>query len=135
MSEIIDVGQYLSAHHIRPSFQRCRIYQVLAGRKTHPTIDEIYQALLPEIPSLSKTTIYNTMELFIREQIVQPLSIEGNLLRYDADISSHGHFQCLECGKVYDFALTETEIPELRGFEVKNRNYFFKGVCPACCER
>lgn len=135
MRQITDVGQYLSAHHIRPSYQRCRIYQVLAERKTHPTIDEIYQALLPEIPTLSKTTVYNTMELFIREQIAQPLSIEDNLLRYDADISSHGHFQCLECGRVYDFALAEVETPELWGFEVRSRNYFFKGVCPACRER
>lgn len=132
MQTVTEVSQYLSHHHIRPSFQRVQILKYLAEVASHPTIDEIYHVLAPEIPTLSKTTVYNTIDLFVRENIVQPLSIEENQMRYDADTSVHGHFMCERCGKIYDFSLKGLVADGLDGFLVESRNVFFKGICPAC---
>lgn len=132
MQTVNDIGSYLSAHQIRPSYPRIRIMQYLLERRSHPTIDEIYNALLPEIPTLSKTTVYNTLNLFIRENVAQPLAIEENQTRYDADVSVHGHFRCRVCGLVYDFGIDYLLTAGLNGFTIEARNVYFKGICPAC---
>ncbi len=57
------------------------------------------------VARLSKTTVYNTLKLFVAKGIVQELTIEEKEVRYDADTKPHAHFKCIECGNVYDIAL------------------------------
>ena len=45
----------LQSHHIKPSVQRMAIMKYLMEHRTHPTVDEIYTSLAPEMPTLSKT--------------------------------------------------------------------------------
>ena len=56
--------KYLQGYGIKPSIQRIAIMDYLLTHKTHPSIEEIYLALCDEIPTLSKTTVYNTLKLF-----------------------------------------------------------------------
>ena len=62
-----DIGNYLKEHNIKPSYQRMKIFQYLLDNHNHPTVDTIYKALCTEIPTLSKTTVYNTLNLFIQQ--------------------------------------------------------------------
>lgn len=52
----MDVVKRLQNHNIKPSVQRIAIMNYLIEHRTHPTVDEIYTALSPSIPTLSKTT-------------------------------------------------------------------------------
>ena len=70
-----ETASILKDHGIRPSLQRVCVYRYLRGVKTHPTVDEIYSALLPEYPSLSRTTVYNTLELLITSINVRAIHI------------------------------------------------------------
>ena len=54
-------------------------------------MDMIYQELVRNIPTLSKTTVYNTLNLFLK-RIAVMITIDENETRYDADTSLHGHF-------------------------------------------
>jgi len=62
----------------------------------------VYTALAPQYPTLSRTTIYNTLKLFAESGLVQSIQIEDDKLRYDADITPHIHFKCIKCGRVFD---------------------------------
>ncbi|MBR4922900.1 MAG: transcriptional repressor, partial [Bacteroidaceae bacterium] len=53
--------EYLLSFGIKPSVQRIAIMDYLMTHRTHPAIDEIYLALCEDIPTLSKTTVYNTL--------------------------------------------------------------------------
>mgnify|MGYP001685632591 CR=1 FL=1 len=75
-------------HGIRPSTQRIAIMQFLLDNHTHPTAEEIHLKLLPKIPSLSKTTVYNTMKLFIRKGVAIMIDIDGRNARFDGDVST-----------------------------------------------
>ena len=97
---IENIGEYLKAHEIKPSYQRIKIFQYLVENKNHPTVDMIYKALCTEIPTLSKTTVYNTLNLFIEKKIVNVIVIEENETRYDSVMAVHGHFKCEKCGKI-----------------------------------
>ncbi len=52
--QIENIGDFLKSNNIKPSYQRIKIYEYLMGTTAHPTVDTIYRALLPEIPTLSK---------------------------------------------------------------------------------
>nr|WP_307775697.1 Fur family transcriptional regulator [uncultured Cetobacterium sp.] len=131
---IENIGEHLKMHDIKPSYQRMKIFQYLLENKTHPTVDEIYKALSPEIPTLSKTTVYNTLNLFMEKGIAKVIIIEENETRYDADTETHGHFKCENCGKVYDIPvkLEEMQLHDMEGFQIKEYHIYFKGICPNC---
>ena len=103
MTKNESIGQYLLNSNIKPSYQRIRIYEYLTNKRNHPTVDNIYKQLISEIPVLSKTTVYNTLRLFLEKGIVAVVNIEDNEVRYDADLSKHGHFKCLECMNIFDY--------------------------------
>lgn len=134
---IENIGEHLKIHEIKPSYQRMKIFEYLLKNKTHPTVDEIYKALNEGIPTLSKTTVYNTLNIFIEKGIARVITIEENETRYDVDMSSHGHFKCEECGKVYDIPvfLDDKTLEKLKDFEIYEYNIFFKGKCKNCLNK
>ena len=108
-------------HNIRPSITRLEIMEYLLSVRTHPTVEEIYDYLLPKIPTLSKTTVYNTLKLFSEEGIIKLLTIDGAQVRADGFNDMHGHFLCTGCRKLFDFPLGEIARECLEGFDVKTR--------------
>ncbi len=134
LKEIDNIQQYLKDAGIKPSIQRLKIFEYLSKSKEHPTVESIYLALSSEIPTLSKTTVYNTLKLFQQHGIVMVINIEDNETRFDADTSFHGHFKCTKCGKVYDFALPteQPKIDALANHEITESHYYLKGICANC---
>jgi Fe2+ or Zn2+ uptake regulation protein len=132
--KIENVGEYLKSHDIKPSYQRIKIFDYLIKKRNHPTVDMIYRTLVPQIPTLSKTTVYNTLNLFIEKKIAIVVIIEENETRYDADTSIHGHFKCEACKKVYDIDmdLSKIDIPELEKHQINEHHFDFKGICKEC---
>ena len=125
----------LAESGIRPSYQRLRIYEWIVLSSDHPTADEIYTELVKEIPTLSKTTVYNSLNLFVKNGLIRVLHVRGNETRYDANLEEHGHFYCECCGRVYDFPLDVDGLKcheALNTFEINTRHVYFKGLCPKC---
>lgn len=131
---IDNIIEHLKIHDIKPSYQRIKIFEYLLNKKTHPTVDEIYQEIVKEIPTLSKTTVYNTLSIFIQKGIVMMITIEENETRYDADITTHGHFKCSVCNKVYDIPVNiDSMLSEgAKDFEIKEYHIYLRGCCPNC---
>ena len=129
-----ELNHYLQEHGVKPSYQRTRIFEYLLNHMTHPTVDDIYQALSDQIPTLSKTTVYNTLKAFMDAQLVRLVNIEEHEARYDVDLNTHGHFKCEECGTIYDFDLDMRAFKSdyLKTFLIKERNIHFQGICEQC---
>ncbi|QTQ14339.1 transcriptional repressor [Treponema parvum] len=87
---------------IRPSVQRIAVYKYLCEHPDHPTVDMVYTALFPDYPTLSRTTVYNTLKLLTEHGLVRTIQLEEDKLRYDATTVPHIHFKCMECGKIQD---------------------------------
>jgi len=135
MNSYIKTHRYLLEFNIKPSVQRTAIMDYLMTHKTHPTVDEIYMSLSPEMPTLSKTTVYNTLNLFVEKGAVQMLVIDEKNARYDADISEHAHFICKNCGNVHDIFNLNHEyfkLPDLSDFIIDAVEISYKGICKKC---
>ncbi|MDD3079505.1 MAG: transcriptional repressor [Paludibacter sp.] len=137
MNSTLHTHRYLLQYAIKPSVQRTAVMDYLLKNRTHPTIDEIYTALSPSMPTLSKTTVYNTLNLFLEKGAVQALVIDEKNARYDIDTSAHAHFICKKCGKVYDiFGLKPEvfELPQNPNFTIDSVEIAYSGTCNACKE-
>ncbi|MBL7104013.1 MAG: transcriptional repressor [Bacteroidales bacterium] len=134
--EIENVAQYLKNNGIKPSYQRVRVFEYLINNKNHPTVDTVFKELVGEIPTLSKTTVYNTLKLFAKKNIIIVINIEDNETRYDADTSVHGHFKCEKCRKVYDFDvdLSKVDLKKISNFIINEYHFYLKGICEKCRE-
>ena len=110
------------------------VLKYLLQNRTHPTADQIYTDLQKVIPTLSKTTVYNTLRILSGTGVVRIISIDDNELRFDIDSKDHGHFKCVACGNIYDFAadLDILYSKDLFGFTINEKNIYFKGICPNC---
>lgn len=135
--KIENLADYLIKNNIKPSFQRIKILEYLVGNNNHPTVDEIYQEVVKEIPTLSKTTVYSTLSLFIESNILRGLYIEENEIRYDCILINHGHFKCYKCKRIYDFKINidDFESNYLEDFQINEKGVYFKGICPNCIEK
>lgn len=124
----------LKRKKIRLSHQRLKVLEYLAQNYNHPTADQIYNGLHDDVPTLSKTTVYNTLNSLTEAGLVRAINIEDNEIRYDINTDNHGHFKCQLCKKIYDFNIDIDlfETHELDNFEINDKNVYFKGICPNC---
>lgn len=124
---------YLRQKGIKASFQRVSIFEYLRHTTAHPSVSQIFSALHPTIPSLSRATVYNTINLFVEKKIVTPVQVDGAEARYDLADPRHAHFHCLGCQTIYDIPTDEIPVPgPLKDFEVQESHLHYKGLCPHC---
>jgi len=127
----------LKRRNVNLSHQRLKVLEYLVRNQCHPTADQIYTDLRKSIPTLSRTTVYNTLKMLIDAGLVRAITIEDNEARYDIIPESHGHFKCASCGAIYNFGIDAAALAsgDLAGFLVTEKNVYFKGICPGCLGR
>lgn len=135
---MIDARTYLTQKGIHVSLPRVAIMDFLLKHRIHPTADEIYLALYPKMPTLSRTTVYNTLKLFAKHDAIQVIGIEEKNARYDACTELHAHFLCTHCGTIFDIpvpepveSLADTN-KYLEEFIIHRTYIYHKGICPKC---
>ncbi len=124
----------LRSYDIKPSYTRLMIYQYLKENQTHPTADEIYQALYKDIPTLSKTTVYNTLHLFIQNHLATMIIMDQTETRYDLVSEPHAHFKCMSCSKIFDVDVMPPKVDarKLKDYIVNDAQLLYRGLCPKC---
>lgn len=131
-----EVRRHLLAHGIRPSLQRMAVMDYLNTHHTHPTVEEIYLALHPSIPTLSKTTVYNTLRILVEHKAAQVLTIDDKEAHFDGVVEQHGHFFCRGCERIFDIPMnTELFNASIRlddSFRLDNAELYLHGWCPEC---
>ncbi len=127
-------GHILRSYDIKPSYTRLLIYQYLKEHKNHPTADEIYQSIQQNIPTLSKTTVYNTLHLFIKKHLATMIMMDETETRYDLITKPHAHFKCMSCSKIYDVAVDveQFSVEGLSDYVVNDAQLLYRGICPKC---
>ena len=130
-----NISLYLLSYGIRPSVQRIAIMRYLRKNRTHPTADEIFESLKRQVPTLSKTTVYNTLKLFVDNGAVLYVGIDEKNARFDGYVESHMHFRCKKCGRIIDIPFNvDNFIPQDFSGQVEETYYYLKGVCAECLQ-
>jgi Fur family transcriptional regulator, peroxide stress response regulator len=119
---------------IKPTYQRMVILAAVAADNSHPTIRALHKRLVQTIPTLSKTTLYSTLELYAAKGLVTPLLIDPAEARFDGVLSPHHHFYCSACGRILDIELAcpNSRRGAIHGHRIDEVHGYFKGVCADC---
>ncbi len=126
-----------SGEGVPVTIQRRTILTLLAGRKDHPTAEDIYLQATDRLPGISKTTVYRVLETLVRLGVVRRISNAEAKSRFDADTARHHHLQCLHCGAVadiHDQSLNAMPLPAgiPVGFVITDFSVSYSGLCPTC---
>ncbi|MEO0290963.1 MAG: transcriptional repressor [candidate division WOR-3 bacterium] len=113
---------------------RLMILEYLSESTSHPTAEEIYNALKDRLPSLSKATVYNTLKLFIELGVAREIKVERDKSRFEAKTDPHIHFTCVKCGTVYDIEKKDiVKFPKnIENHKVMFGDLLLYGICSSC---
>ena len=118
--------------------KRNAILAGLRASKAHPSAEELFSILKPQIPDLSLGTVYRNLSLFKEQGLAISVATVNGIERFDANVGPHVHFICSGCDGVLD--LDEMQVPEaLReaaaqccGGRVDGCQLTFTGLCQQC---
>jgi Fur family peroxide stress response transcriptional regulator len=133
--------QGLKRSGLRLTRQRRAICQALAASRSHPTAQSLYDEVRTQHPSLSRATVYNTLEVLAKAGLVDELGTAGDgAVHYDADLAPHVNLMCMNCHRVEDFPAARLggvarEVSAGSGYELRGARVVYYGLCPACKRR
>ncbi|GIX46257.1 MAG: transcriptional repressor [Candidatus Tectimicrobiota bacterium] len=122
---------------LRVTGPRLAILAALEQDPSHPTAERLYERLRPHHPSLSLSTVYETLETFIRTGLCRRVHDGSGRLRVDGTTADHDHAVCRECGTIFDVSrevfplpAPPTRLPD--GLEVTAVRVEYEVICAAC---
>lgn len=128
----LEITDLFRKNNFRATPQRIAVYKYLMENPTHADADEIYKCLVKIHPSFSKTTVYNSLQSLEEQGLIHKTIIDSQRVRYDANIELHGHFICDKCKKIYDFQVAGIDAKGLEGFDIREKDVYYRGICPEC---
>lgn len=126
------ISEVFKSNGLKLTPQRIAVYKFLKENPIHPDALTVYEKMIESNPSFSKTTVYNCLQALSDCGLINPVNIDKDKIRYDADMSFHGHFKCTKCGEIYDFKCTESYISGIDGFEIEQKDVYYSGICKRC---
>lgn len=120
-----DIEAILVSHGVRPTPQRAVIAEYLFSTDSHPTADDVLEAVSDSLPvSLSRATVYNTLNALVEAGVIQEVVTEPGRTRYDAKTHRHHHFVDTRTGRIIDIEPGEMDSLEVKlGGKYKVKNY------------
>jgi len=124
-----------SGNRITP--QRRAILTIIQEHRGHLSADEIYDLARREVPRLSLSTVYRTLEFLKDLDLISELHLAGDHSRYEAQSHEHQHLVCLSCGKVVEFecghcAAVHQKLAGDYGFDITSGRVELFGYCEEC---
>lgn len=127
----------LHARGYRMTPQRMAILHVLHQASGHLSPVEVYERTSRDLPGLTETTVYRTLEFLAENGLAQSAHIGSGHLVYEMAHKTHDHLICRKCGAEFqiDHALLKTLYTELKsvsGYRFIDSHVTFFGLCPEC---
>ena len=127
---------------IKYSKQREAIRAFLCGNRSHPTADEVYEAIRRQFPNISLGTVYRNLNLLTDIGEASKISTPDGGDRFDGRTEPHNHFLCTRCGRLLDLELDMNSIEEVNRLAAENfdgiirsSSTLFYGECSDCIKK
>jgi len=101
---------------ILPTPQRVEIAAILLERPQHLSAEYIIDKLKAASSSVSKATVYNTLNLFSERGLVREITVDPVRKFYDSTTHPHHHFYNVDSGELSDIEHEQVlfqDLPEL----------------------
>ena len=105
MSSSDILKKVLKKEGLRYTRQRQAVWDELSTSDEHRDAEEIYLALHNSELNVSRATVYRTIDVLVKNNLVRKLELGDGRARYEhkMDIAHHDHLICVQCGKIEEF--------------------------------
>jgi Fe2+ or Zn2+ uptake regulation protein len=100
--EMSHIEKTLREAGLKVTPQRAAILEYLLSNYTHPSAENILNEVRKTYPSVSRNTVYQTLDFFEGKRLVFAIMDTVGVRRYDAHTEPHIHLICLDCGAIVD---------------------------------
>ena len=125
-----DMLKKLAAYGIQPTPQRIAVAEYILKTVNHPTADQVWMNVRDRCPTLSRATVYNTLNLFAEKGLLKTQALKEGVVVFDPRVAPHHHFIDEETGNVLDIpwdAVKVTGEKSLQGLEVREYQVVLRG--------
>jgi len=137
MTCAVDYAPQLRARGYRMTPQRMAILHVLHHSGKHLSPVEVYEQARRELPGLTETTVYRTLEFLAENGLARPAHMGSGHLVYEIARHEHHHLKCRNCGdemEVEHALLSKLyhQLETASGYQLTDSHVTFFGLCPNC---
>jgi Fur family iron response transcriptional regulator len=108
-----DLAGVLRDHAINPTHQRIEIARALFSGHGHLSADQVLAMVNDQRCETSNATVYNTLSLFLRKNLIREVIVDPNKVFYDANTMPHHHFYNIDTGELTDIDATTVSVQGL----------------------
>ena len=117
MEDVIElktkVQEKLKLYGLRPTRARTRIGMMLLDKPKHLSADQVHEKLKQKGYTISKATVYNTLNAFNKCGIVSEVTIDPSRTYYDSRTTPHHHFFNIDTGQLVDIANEDMSVENI----------------------
>lgn len=142
----IEMEKILKMQGFRMTLPRQVILVVLSKSEDHLLAKDIYMRINKDYPNIGLTTVYRTLDLLVRMNLINKFEFGDGQSRYELawDYKEHHHhLVCLGCGKIIDyndfiddeiifFDKIQESLSRKYRFNIDSHEVYFYGKCDAC---
>lgn len=132
-------SEYLDAHGMRKTTERYAILKRIMDINGHFTIEELQQIIINDGFRVSRSTVYNTVELLMDAKMLRRHVFEGMQAQYERITLPHTHLVCTTCGKVKEVRDTNfaafMNARRFNAFNTDHYNLYVYGTCSTCARK
>jgi Fur family ferric uptake transcriptional regulator len=142
----IEMEKILKMQGFRMTLPRQVILVVLSKSEDHLLAKDIYMKIKKDYPNIGLTTVYRTLDLLVRMDLINKFEFGDGQSRYELawDYKEHHHhLVCQGCGKIIDyndfiddevkfFDKIQESLSKKYRFNIDSHEVYFYGKCDAC---
>ena len=128
MKSVVD---QLIEHHIRPSAQRVAVAEYVLDTCEHPSAERVFDRVRKRFPMISRATVYNSLNLFVRSGLLRELVLEEGRLVFDPNLDRHHHFVDEASGAISDLPWDAVKLGRIRapkGYRIDAMHVVLRGT-------
>jgi len=123
----------LKENDLKATIQRTSILQSI-DHAGHINIDDIYENVKVQYPTLSLATIYKNIIVMQENNVIIEVPMNGEKSKYELKKDEHMHLICEICGEIKDTEITSAtkEALVIENFQLKASQINLFGLCQKC---
>src|SRR4030042_4257481 len=98
---------------MQPTPQRIAVVDSVFKTTAHPSAEEVLKNVRKDCPTLSRATVYNTLNLLVEKGLLKAQVLKEGSVVFDPNIQRHHHFVDEDSGQIYDVPWDTFKVPPI----------------------
>ena len=115
---------------ISPTPQRLAVVEYVLESTEHPTADDVLSHARKKCPTVSRATVYNTLNLLVGKGLLGTQTLRDGAVVFDPNVYKHHHLIDNETGDIYDIPWEKLQVKgeeKLEDFEITEYQVILRG--------